>query len=174
MKRVMIVGAPGSGKSMLAIALGKKTGLPVHHMDKIHYKPGWVARTKAEKDRLTHEVHVQDRWILEGGHSNTYGERLARADTFIWLDMPVGVRLFRVLRRSAKYYGQSRPDLPDGCVEPFNLETFEFLHSIWRTRHSARRKLEAIFSAPPAHLSVHRLETHADVRQYLAGLADGY
>ncbi|WP_367279116.1 AAA family ATPase [uncultured Roseibium sp.] len=139
MKRVMIVGAPGSGKSTLARALGEKTGLPVHHMDKIHYRPGWVPRTKAEKDRLTHEVHVQDRWILEGGHSNTYGERLARADTFIWLDMPVGRRLVRVLRRSVKYYGQSRPDLPDGCVEPFNLQTLEFFYFIWQTRHSARQ-----------------------------------
>lgn len=40
MKRVMITGGPGSGKSMLAAALGEKTGLPVYHMDKIHYRPG--------------------------------------------------------------------------------------------------------------------------------------
>ncbi|MEM5584289.1 AAA family ATPase [Roseibium sp. AS2] len=172
MKRVMIVGAPGSGKSTLARALGKKTGLPVHHMDKIHHGPDWAARPEVEKDRLIREVHVLDRWIFEGGHSKTYKERAARADTFIWLDVPVGRRLFRVLRRSVRFRGRSRPDLPDGCVERFNLQTLEFFYFIWRTRHSSRRKLEAIFRAPPAHLTVHRLETFADVRQYLDGVAE--
>ncbi|MEP4274855.1 MAG: DNA topology modulation protein FlaR, partial [Roseibium sp.] len=123
MKRVMIVGGPGSGKSTLAIMLGAKTGLPVHHMDKIHYRPGWVERTRAEKDKLSREVHATDRWIFEGGHSSTYADRVARADTFIWLDVPVGRRMFRVLKRSLQYRGQTRPDLQDGCPEQFNRQT---------------------------------------------------
>ncbi|WP_422376027.1 AAA family ATPase [Roseibium sp.] len=168
MKRVMIVGGPGSGKSMLASALGEKTGLPVFHMDKIHYRPGWVARSREEKDRLTHEVHQKERWIFEGGHSSTYAERIARADTFIWLDVPVGLRLFRVLKRSVKYYGRSRPDLPEGCPERFNLQTIEFLQFIWRTRHSARDKLVRIQDNPPAHLRVHRLTDLREVRDFLS------
>jgi len=167
MKRVMIAGGPGSGKSVLAAALGDKTGLPVYHMDKIHYRPGWVERSRAEKDRLTGEVHARDRWIFEGGHSSTYAERIARADTFIWLDVPVGLRMVRVLRRSFRYYGRTRPDLPDGCPERFNLQTVGFLRFIWRTRHSARAKLEAVYRDPPAHLTVHRLETLKDVGRYL-------
>ncbi|MCK7614752.1 DNA topology modulation protein FlaR [Roseibium sediminicola] len=170
MKRVMIVGGPGSGKSMLATALGETTGLPVFHMDKIHYRPGWVERPRAEKDRLTHEVHIQDRWIFEGGHSSTYAERIARADTFIWLDVPVGLRIARVLKRSVRYYGRSRPDLPEGCPERFNWQTAEFLRFIWRTRHSARAKLDAVYQAPPAHLTAHRLTSLAEVRAFLAEL----
>lgn len=168
MKRVMIVGGPGSGKSMLARALGEKTGLPVFHMDKIHYRPGWVERSREEKDRLTREVHRKECWIFEGGHSSTYAERVARADTFIWLDVPVGLRLFRVLKRSAKYYGRSRPDLPEGCPERFNLQTIEFLRFIWRTRHSARSKLLQIQENPPAHLSLHRLTTLGEVQDFLS------
>jgi len=170
MKRVMIVGGPGSGKSVLAAALGKKTGLPVFHMDKIHWLPDWVERTREEKDRMTHEVHMKDNWIFEGGHSSTYAERVARADTFIWLDVPVGRRIYRVLKRSLRYYGQNRPDLPEGCPERFNRQTVEFVRFIWRTRHSARAKLEAIYRDPPSHLKVHRLETFADVQRYLDDL----
>jgi len=170
MKRVMITGGPGSGKSMLAVALGEKTGLPVFHMDKIHYRPGWVERSRAEKDQLTHEIHVRDHWILEGGHSNTFAERVARSDTFLWLDVPVGLRTIRVLRRSLRYYGQSRPDLPEGCPERFNRQTLDFLRFIWRTRQSARMKLEAIYLNPPAHLSVHRLTSLSQVRAFLADL----
>jgi adenylate kinase family enzyme len=171
MKRVMIVGGPGSGKSMLAAALGDKTGLPVYHMDKIHYRPGWVERSRAEKDRLTEEIHALDRWIFEGGHSATYPERIARADTYIWLDVPVGRRIVRVLRRSLRYYGRTRPDLPEGCPERFNLQTVEFLRFIWRTRHSTRARLEAVHREPPAHLTVHRLETLKEVQRYLESVS---
>ena len=81
MKRVMIVGGPGSGKSTLARKLGARTGLPVYHMDHIHWMPGWVERPGHDKDRMTHEIHMKDVWIFEGGHSRTYQERFARADT---------------------------------------------------------------------------------------------
>lgn len=115
-------------------------------------------------------MHIRQRWIFEGGHSSTYEERVARADTFIWLDVPVGLRMVRVLRRSIRYYGRSRPDLPDGCPERFNRQTIDFLSFIWRTRHSARDKLEEIYRSPPAHLRVHRLTGLPDVRGFLADL----
>ena len=113
----MIVGGPGSGKSTLARELGRRTGLPVRHMDLIHYRPGWVERPKDEKDRLTREVHAEDAWIFEGGHSRTYDERAARADTLVWLDLPVGLRLWRVVRRWWAWRGRTRPDLPPDCPE---------------------------------------------------------
>ncbi|ASJ73092.1 hypothetical protein IMCC3135_15040 [Granulosicoccus antarcticus IMCC3135] len=66
MKRVMIVGQPGSGKSTLAIRLGEATGLPVFHMDKIHYLPGWVERSATVKSAMTREIHAMEHWIFEG------------------------------------------------------------------------------------------------------------
>lgn len=69
-----------------------------------------------------------------------------------------------------KHYGRTRPDLPDGCPERFNLQTVDFLHFIWRTRNSARDKLEAVYRTPPAHLAVYRLTTLAEVRSFLASL----
>lgn len=170
MKRVMIVGGPGSGKSTLAIMLGKRSGLPVFHMDHIHWKSGWVERSKSEKDRLTREVHKRERWILEGGHSSTYDERVARADTFIWLDFPVLLRLWRTLRRSIVYRGQCRPDLPDGCPEQLNWQTIEFVRFIWRTRKSSRAKLLKIYSNPPPNLATHRLGSREAVRGFLENL----
>ena len=131
---------------------------------------GWVARSRHEKDRLTHEVHNRERWILEGGHSSTYDERVARADTFIWLDVPVLLRLWRVLHRSVVYNGRCRPDLPDGCPEQFNWQTVEFLRFIWRTRESSRAKLLKIYSNPPANLATHRLGSRGAVRDFLENL----
>lgn len=170
MKRVMIVGGPGSGKSTLARLLGERTGLPVHHMDHIHWKPGWQVRSRDDKDRMTHEVHMQDEWIFEGGHSNTYEERLLRADTFIWLDFPVWLRLFRVLKRSLVYYGRNRPDLPEGCPERLNWQTAEFVWFILRTRVKSRSRLATIYRAPPDHLKTIRLKSLSQVSGFLSGI----
>lgn len=163
----MIVGAPGSGKSTMAVAMGKLTGLPVFHMDKIHWKSGWVERSQSEKHKLTHDVHVLDNWIFEGGHSATYAGRIQRADTFIWLDFPVHLRLYRVLWRALKFKGRTRPDLPDGCPEQFNIQTLKFVGFILRTRNSARAKLRNIFKNPPPHLKVVRLTSNKEIKNYL-------
>ncbi len=167
MQRVMIVGGPGSGKSTLARKLGARTGLPVFHMDHIHWQAGWVERPLAEKIPISLAVHARDRWIFEGGLSRTYADRVARADTFIWLDMPVALRFWRVVRRSVIYLGRSRPDLPDGCVERFGRETLAFWQFIWRTKQTSRVSLQAIVDHPPPHLTVVHLQCLRAVQQYL-------
>lgn len=169
MKRVMIVGGPGSGKSTLARMLGECTGLPVVHMDHIHWHAGWIERAQEEKIDLVHEVLARDAWIFEGNHSRTYEERIARTDTLIWLDFPVWLRLWRVVRRTVAHVGQSRPDLPDGCPEVLGWQTLEFIAFIWRTRHSSRERIEAIASNPPPHLTVHHLRSLIEVRAFLDG-----
>ena len=86
--RIMIIGQPGSGKSTLARALGDLTGLPAIHVDKIHWQPGWVERSKAEKTRLCEEAAQGSKLISENGHSATWPGRLALADMLICLDPP--------------------------------------------------------------------------------------
>ncbi len=169
MQRVMICGGPGSGKSTLARIMGERTGLPVYHMDHIHWTPGWVERPKAEKTPLVLDIIARDKWIFEGGHSVTYPDRVARADTFIWLDLPVTLRLARVILRTIRDQGKIRPDMAPDCPEGFHSETWEFWNYIWRTRHSAREKLAAI-AANPDHLIVHHLQTRSQVAVFIANL----
>jgi len=164
MKRVMVVGGPGSGKSTFARALGARTGLPVFHMDLIHWLPGWVERPHDTKSHMTEEVHARDLWIFEGGHSATYPQRIARADTLIWLDLPLALRLWRVLKRWAQYRGQSRPDLPENCPEQLNLAFYWF---IVRTSKKQRRRHMAILTDTPPHLTCHHLHNRAKVAEFL-------
>lgn len=171
MQRVMICGGPGSGKSTLARIMGARTGLPVYHMDHIHYAAGWVARSSEDKDRMTREIHRHPVWIFEGGHSRTYADRAAHADTLIWLDLPVGLRFARVLWRTLRYMGRTRPDMAPGCAEGFHAETLPFWRWIWRTRHTSRIKL-CKMSEQPGHLVVHHLQSPAQVRHFIASLPE--
>lgn len=169
MKRVMIIGQPGSGKSWLARRMGEITHLPVVHIDHIHWAPGWIERSRAEKDRLCTEVHARPEWIFEGGHSSTWGERLARADTVIWLDLPLRSRLPRLLCRTLRHYGRTRPDMPQGCPERFDREFYRW---VWLTRHSMRSRLNWFYGQIPEGKDRHRLRSRGEVAAYLHGLSE--
>lgn len=168
-KRVMIIGQPGSGKSTLARILGKSLDLPVFHIDLIHWQSGWVERSGEEKDRLCAEVHAKDSWIFEGGRSSTWPERLHRADTLVWLDFPLTVRAYRVCRRTLQYYGKTRPDLPNGCPERFDLE---FTQWIWNTRKSGRVRMQNLFDSAPKSVDKYKLQNQDEVNQFVAHIAE--
>lgn len=167
------MGAPGSGKSTLARGLGARTGLPVIHMDHIHWKPGWVERPRAEKIEMARAVLAQDAWIFEGGFFTIQSERLARAQVVIWLDLPVGLRMWRVFRRTVCWYGRVRPDLQEGCPEGRNPGMLEFWRFIWRTRHSGRQRVAASLEPVPEHLKLYHLRSVREVRAFQRGAVPG-
>jgi len=170
MQRVMIVGGPGSGKSTLARAMGARTGLPVFHVDQFHWKEDWVERPTAEKIPMISSVEAQDRWILEGGASATYDNRIRRADLVIWLDLPVGLRLWRVTKRLFRYLGVARPDLPKGCVERLHPETLAFYWFIWTSRHRSRGKIARAVQAQAGATRVVHLRCPQEVADFIATL----
>jgi len=171
MQRVMIVGGPGSGKSTLARIMGDRLGLPVFHMDKIHHLPNWQPRPVAQKHAMAHEIEGKNAWVFEGGMSSTYATRAARADTLIWLDLPMVVRLWRVTRRLWQSYGQTRPDMADGCVETVGMHTWDFYVWIVRTRRNQRAKIMKLIAEEGGDLQVRHLTGSRAVDAFVAGLA---
>lgn len=170
MQRVMIVGGSGSGKSTLARALGTRTGLPVHHMDHIHWMPNWQMRPRDLRRDMALEVERGDAWIFEGGFSTTYAHRLSRADTLIWLDLPVTLRLWRVTHRLIRYWGQRRPDMAEGCTERVHGETLPFYRWIWDTRHSGQVRISNLIEKAHPALRVHHLTSRTAVDVFLRGI----
>lgn len=171
-KRIMIIGQPGSGKSTLAAKLGTVTGLPVYHIDKeVHWLPNWVERDRAGKSKACAEIHARDEWIFEGGHSTTWEERLARADVLIWLDIPLWLRYWRVIKRTIKYRGQSRPDLPENCPERFN---WEFTYFIWRTRNTSRNSMVRILDKVSDGKRAYRLTNIQETEMVLAQMQEEF
>lgn len=147
-QRVMIVGNAGSGKSTLARALGERFGLNVLHMDAIFWKPGWVESSVDElRGKLETFLHTHDTWVIDGNYSRTWPLRLERADTVIFLDVPVWVSLYRVIKRRIQYHGRSRPDLVQGCPEKIDLEFLQWILGAPKRRPGMIALLEQAASA---------------------------
>ncbi|HJU72243.1 MAG TPA: DNA topology modulation protein [Gemmatimonadaceae bacterium] len=167
MKRVLIIGAGGSGKTTLARRLAERTGLPLIHLDSIYWRSGWQATPPDEWQAKVAELIAGDSWIMDGNYGGTMDVRMEAADTVIFLDMSRVRSLTRIIRRGLRYYGRERPDLPAGCPERL---TWEFVVWVWtypkRRRGGILRRLEAA-----AHTKdVHILRTPRDVEAFLAAV----
>lgn len=135
MKRILIIGCGGSGKSTLARALGEKTGLPVVHLDKLFWKPGWIESTREEIDQKIQAEMAKPCWIMDGNYNRTMSERLRHCDTVIYLDFSRMACILGVIKRVLTTYGRVRPDMGDGCPERFD---WEFLKWVWNYNRDKR------------------------------------
>ena len=135
MERILIIGCGGSGKSTLARALGEKTGLPVVHLDKLFWKPGWNESTREEIDQKIQAEMAKPRWIMDGNYNRTMSERLRHCDTVIYLDFSRMACILGVIKRVLTTYGRVRPDMGDGCPERFD---WEFLKWVWNYNRDKR------------------------------------
>lgn len=151
MKRVMIIGCSGSGKSTFAKRLHQQTNLPLIHLDQHYWRPHWVEPSPAIWAEQMQALVAQEAWIMDGNYSGTMEFRLARADTIIFLDLPTSTCLQRVIGRTLKYWRQSRSDMSKDCPERFSLQ---FFHYILFYRKTRRAKILQKLAAATAHQQV--------------------
>jgi adenylate kinase family enzyme len=128
MKRVMIVGSGGAGKSTLARQLGEVSGMEVIHLDSLFWHESWTPTPAEEWADIVAELVRRDSWIIDGNYGGTREMRLAACDTIIWMDTPRLVCIYRALKRVITYRNRSRPDIAAGCNERLDRE---FLEWIW-------------------------------------------
>lgn len=142
MKRIVVIGSGGSGKSTFSRRLGEVTGLPVVHLDRLYWHPGWVKTEESKWKEILEREIAKPQWIMDGNFGGTREMRMAAADTIIILDLPRRVCLYRILKRTLIYRGGSRPDMAEGCHERFDLE---FIFWVWNyPRDGRRRALEDV------------------------------
>ena len=135
MRRVLVLGCPGAGKSTLARSLGEALSLPVVHLDKLWWKSGWINRTEGEFDALLDAVLLGEEWVIDGNYLRTLPRRLERCDAVVLLDYPRRVCLLRALRRILTWRGRTRPDMAAGCPERLDAE---FVRWIWEFHRTQR------------------------------------
>lgn len=122
MKKIVVIGSSGAGKSTFAQALGEILNIEVLHLDRYFWRSGWKEYPREERIRIQQElVRGKEQWIMEGSYISSADGRLDAADTIIFLDMPRLLCLWRAIKRHITTYRQYRLDLPDGCTDKLSL-----------------------------------------------------
>lgn len=108
MKKVIVIGCPGAGKSTFARKLSAKTGLPLYYLDMIWHLPDRTTLGRDEFARRLEQIAAEDEWIIDGNYLHTMPFRLQHCDTVFFFDLPVDVCLAGAEER----IGKEREDLP--------------------------------------------------------------
>ena len=108
MKKIIVIGCPGSGKTTFAERLRDKMGLPLFYLDAIWHKPDRTHISRENFDARLSEILALDSWIIDGNYSRTIERRIAACDTVFLFDLPTQVCLDGAISR----LGKGRYDMP--------------------------------------------------------------
>ncbi len=162
MRKVLIIGSPGAGKSTFARQLQHITGLPLYHLDMLWHKADRTTVTQQQFDRALSPILQQDSWIIDGNYSRTLPLRLQYCDTVFFLDYPTEVCLQGVQSR----IGQSRPDMP-WIEQEFDPEFYQY---ILHFNQEKRPALYADLQSAPQGVTIHVFRDRPDADRFLAQL----
>jgi hypothetical protein len=129
MKKIIVIGCPGSGKSTLSRKLGEQLNIPVHHLD------DWQQSSPEEFRRVQNELMKEDKWILDGNFTKSIENRAVKADMVIFLDFSRWVVYWRATKR---YFGDFK-NITNNFFETWGL--FKYIWNFPRTEiHSMLEK----------------------------------
>lgn len=164
MKRICLVGACGSGKTVLAREIARRSGLPLFHLDQIYWQSGWKGLDMEEYARRHAELIAQERWILDGNFSSTYTPRFRKADEILFFDLPGRKGFWQAMWRTTRYWRRVRPDMPQGCPDRFNLD---FIRYSWNFNEEIRPKILHAVEEAEATERMRRITSREEAAQWL-------
>lgn len=135
MKKIMVIGCPGSGKSTFSRELHKRTGIPLFHLDMMYWNPDRTIVERAVfRERLSNAIQKEE-WIIDGNYGSTLKLRLQACDTVVFLDYPQEICLNGIMERR----GKARTDMP--WIENENEEDKDFIGFVKSFNSESRPKI---------------------------------
>jgi adenylate kinase family enzyme len=168
MRRILVIGNSGGGKSTLARKLGEKLRLPVVHLDVLFWKPDWVESRDDEFRARTAQALSGPEWVCDGNFGGSFDLRMPLADTIVWIDQPPWLCLIRAMRRIVTGRIHGRPDMAEGCQESVDFAFYGFILTYNRQQQP---RLQAALAQYGAHARVVRLRSDREIGDFLAGVA---
>lgn len=159
MRRVVVGGSTGAGKTTFARELARRMGVPIIELDALHWGPDWSEEpVPVFRERVSAAV-AADAWVVDGNYSVSRDLTWGRADTLVWLDFSFPVIAWRLFRRTNRRI-RSREELWNGNRERFRgayLSTDSLYLWLLRSYWARRRAWPAALAGPHGrHLTVLR------------------
>jgi adenylate kinase family enzyme len=178
-RRVVIVGSSCSGKSTLGERLAALADVPFVEMDALFWKPNWTESSDEEFQARLCTAAAADAWVMSGNYSRHTAKGVwPRAETIVWLDLPLRITLWRIVTRSWRRW-RKRELLwgtnHESFFRQFELWSKESLitYSIATKRRKDRHLLEAMTDPRWAHIRFIRLCSPAEISAFVASLEAG-
>lgn len=133
-KRIMIFGRPGGGKSTFAAQLSKILNLPLHHLDKHFYKEKWVERDYDEFLAIQQAIVNNEAWVIDGNATRSFEMRWAKADWVFYFNFPKTTCYFRVFKR---FFNPNRAfdDRAPECSETIQISLLKYMWGFEKRVH---------------------------------------
>jgi adenylate kinase family enzyme len=168
MKRILVLGSGGSGKTTFSRKLADKTHLPLYHLDALYWKPNWTPTETSEWREFVRSLADREYWIIDGSYMGTVHLRIPRADLIIYLNISPYRCLLNIFKRRlmyARFTGLTRPGMAPECPETI---WFSFLKWVWRYPKADKLKVfEAIENLKPESTTLLVFNSYREMDQYL-------
>lgn len=174
MKKVIVIGTTGSGKSTFAIQLANKLKCHYIQLDLLFWKPNWEWSSDEDFFQKIRNEIDRDCWILDGNYTRTQSITWTVADTVIWIDLPFWQTFYQCFTRSFKRALSQEELWPNtGNRESFKrmLSKDSILLWLFKTYDIHKQKYENKFNDPLySHITFHRLKSRKEVNQFLLNI----
>ncbi len=164
MKKVIIVGINGAGKSYFSKKLAEKTGLPLVHLDNLYWRDNWEKVSREEFDSLLEKELARDEWIIDGNFQRTMERRMDECNTVFYFDFSTFRGLCGVIGRMIK--NEPRDDIGGNNTNRFNLP---FIRDVITFNRNNRKKTYALIAAHP-HVKTVIFKNRKQAERYLRSL----
>jgi adenylate kinase family enzyme len=166
-RRVNVVGTSGSGKSTVGAELARRLGVPFVEIDALAWLPGWEPRDPDALREAVAQTVAGDAWVVDGNYGLTRDLVWARADTVVWLDLPLSLVIWRVTARTVRR--AARREVLWGTNHESVRAAFSRGSIVWYavTTYRARRREYATLLPAHPELSTIRLRSRNEVRRFL-------
>lgn len=164
MKKVLVLGPSGGGKSTFSRKLGELLSLPIVHLDSHYWQENWTPTEREVWREKCRKMADEPEWVMDGNYRSSIDIRLPKADTVIFLDTPTLKSFFRVFKRLMEFRGRVRPELKKGCREKMDWDFFKWILFFNRKN---RPEILDLLKSVENDIDVHILKTEKERDDFL-------
>ncbi len=169
MKRIVVVGSSGVGKSTLAREIARRKDVPYVELDALQWQANWTAATTDELRAGVTEASTPSPWVIDGNYLKVREASWTQADTIVWLDYAFAIVFTRALKRTLLRVIRNE-ELWNGNRETWK-STFSrdsILKWVVITHRKCRHTIpEALAHPEYAHLEIVHLRSPRQTRNWL-------